>query len=66
MKNFTSNIFEVHWKVQFSGGGEGSEKDNRVEGLGKKNGSGVLEEGLIPQCTLWYIYIYTNYKYMYI
>ena len=68
MKNF--NILGVHWKIQLLGGGGGSQKNNIYGGLPKKGelgqfanlrgpwqerGSGVLEGGLIPQCTLWVI-----------
>ena len=64
MKNL--NIFGVHWKIRVLGGVH--EKTN-IEGglpkkgawtfcifkggLGKKNGGGSFEGGVIPQCTLW-------------
>ena len=67
MKNF--NIFRVHWKIRLLG--EGSRKINLEGGglhkkgawtvcwfkggLGKKEGSGIFEGGLIPQCTLWVV-----------
>ena len=57
MKNF--NVFGVHWKIRFLGGGGGSRKTNieggllgqfadlrvRGWGLGKKEGDGVFEVG---------------------
>ena len=67
MKNF--NIFGVHRKIRLSGGLESSRKSNieggglpkkgglgqfaNLGGLDNKEGSGVFEGGLIPQCTLW-------------
>ena len=60
MKNL--NILKVRWKIQLLGGGGGSRKTNIEEGglpkggggLGKKEGGGVFEGVLVPQCTLWY------------
>ena len=65
MKNF--NIMGVHRKIRFLGGGftknryigrnclkRGSLDSFRFKGgLGKKEGNGVFEGCLIPQCTLW-------------
>ena len=67
MKNF--NILGVHWKIWFLGGGltknqyRGDELPKKGAwtvcrfkgGLGKKDGGGVFEGGLIPQCILWCI-----------
>ena len=65
MENF--NILGVHWKIGLLGGR--SQKNNIAGrdclkrgawtvcrfkgGLGKNEGGGVFEEGLIPQCALW-------------
>ena len=64
MKNF--NILSVHWKIRFLGrtsqkndieggvpkkGGLGQLK--YLRGLGKKDGGGVFDRGVIPWCTLY-------------
>ena len=68
MKNF--NIFGVHWKSNVEGGlpKKGGAwtvcrfkgREGRGRDLARKRGGGVLEEGLIPQCTLWHTHTYTH------
>ena len=41
------------WDCLKRGGGGYGQFADLKGGLGKKEGGGVFEEGLIPQCTLW-------------